>query len=256
MTRVLRLTGLHMWREVLNWSGAWWFAVTLVAGETIGPLIGLFVWSEVVPGDPRIGGYYLALLAVGLMCASYENHTFSERIYDGTITHDLLKPQPVVIGPIGANLAIRIWLLMIGVPLLVLIALTLDVSYAVSDVVVALPAALIAGVLRFFFIWLLALAAFWTERVHAVVGFGHVLIFLLGGSAAPVVFLPEPVRSVAEALPFRAMLGFPAELATGSLSAGQAWYGYAWQLGWTCVFGVLAMVVWRVGVRRFTAVGG
>jgi ABC-type uncharacterized transport system permease subunit len=256
VTRVLRLTGLHVWREILNWSGGWWFAVTLVAGETIAPLIGLFVWSEVLPGDPRIASYYIALLGVGLMTASYENHTFSGRIYDGYVSHDLLKPQPVVIGPIGVNLAIRVWLVMIGLPVLMLTALTLDGSFAVLDVAVALPAAVFAALLRFLFTWSLALAAFWTERVHAVVGFGQVLIFLLGGSAAPVVFLPEPVRSIAEALPFRAMLGFPAELATGSLSWAQGVQGYAWQVGWIVVFGVLAMLVWRAGVRRFTAVGG
>ncbi|MGH3488795.1 MAG: ABC transporter permease [Actinopolymorphaceae bacterium] len=256
MKRLAMLGILHVWREVLSWSGAWWFAATLVANETIGPLIGVFVWSEVFPQDPRVATYYVALLAVQLMTASYEPHTFSERIYEGTISHDLLKPQPILIAPLGTNVAIRTWLVMIGLPLLILASFALDVSYTWIDLAVALPAVLMASLLRFFFSWLLALAAFWTERVHAVSSFGWVMIFLLGGSAAPVVFLPEPIRSVAEALPFRAMLGFPAELATGTLTLAQGIQGYAWQLGWTAVFGLLVLWVWNAGVRRFTAVGG
>ena len=256
MTRVLHLAVLEIWRQILTWSGSWWFALTLAAGSAIGPLIGLFVWSEVFPDDPRVAAYYVALLAVQLMTASYENHTFSESIYSGTVTHEFLKPRPVAIGPIGENLAIRVWLVLIGLPLVLLTAIAMRISYDWIQLVAAVPAALGAAVLRFLFTWLLALAAFWTERVHALVGFGSVLVVLLGGSAAPVVFLPEPVRSVAEALPFRAMLGFPAELATGSVSLTQAVQGYAWQVGWIGVFGVLTLVVWRSGVRRFTAVGG
>ncbi len=255
MRRLVLLTALHVWREVLSWTGAWWFAATLVVNEMIGPLVGLFVWSEVFPGDPRVASYYVALLAVQLMTASYEPHTFSENIYQGTVSHDLLKPQPITITLLGTNLAIRAWLVLIGLPVLLATILVLDVSYSWTDVVVALPAVVVAGLLRFLFTWTLALAAFWTERVHAVAGFGTVMIVLLGGSAAPVVFLPEPVRSVAEVLPFRAMLGFPAELATGTLSVGQALQGYAWQLGWTSVFGLFALLVWNAGVRRFTAVG-
>lgn len=256
MTRVLQLTVLSVWREILSWTGAWWFAATLVGNEAIGPLIGLFVWSEVFPGDPRVAAYYVALLAVQMLTASYENHTFSERIYDGTISHELLAPKAVVIGPIGANIAIRAWLLLIGLPVLLVTVVAMDVSYDWTHLLVAVPALVLAGILRFLFTWTLALAAFWTQRVHAVVGFGSMLIFLLGGSAAPVVFLPEQIRPYAEALPFRAMLGFPGELATGSVSTLGAVQGFAWQLGWTGVFAVLALVVWRMGVHRYTAVGG
>ena len=64
-----------------------------------------------------------------MMTASYENHTFSETVYAGTVSHELLKPQPVVIGPIGENLAIRIWLTLIGMPVVVLAGFALGASF-------------------------------------------------------------------------------------------------------------------------------
>jgi ABC-2 type transport system permease protein len=253
--RILRLMAARTRRQFLDWSGGWWFTLTLVANETLGPLVGLFVWSTVFPDDPRVVSYFIALIAVQLMTASYENHTFSESVYQGTVSHELLKPQPVVIGPIGENLAIRVWMTIFGLPLAALAGYALGASYRWADLALALPALLCAAVLRFLFTWTLALAAFWTERVHAVVTFGWVLIFLLGGGAAPVDVLPEPWRTIAVTLPFHAMLGLPADLATGAVDGTGAVAAIGRAVVWILVLGALATAVWRAGVRRYTVIG-
>jgi ABC-2 type transport system permease protein len=253
--RLVRLTLWTAKRTYLDWAGTSWFALTLMSGQVVAPLIGLFVWSSVFPKDPGITAYYIALMVVQLMSASYENHTFSESVYDGNVSHELLQPKPVVLGPLGSNLAVRLSLCLLGFPLVFVTALLLHVSYAASAVLLAIPAVAMAMLLRFLFTWTLAMTAFWTERVHAVTSFGGVLIFLLGGSAAPVMFLPEPFGSIAAALPFRAMLGFPAELATRNVSGTDVLLGFGYQLGWAAVLSVIAVALWRAGVRRYTAVG-
>jgi ABC-2 type transport system permease protein len=255
VTRVLRLTVLRVRRQFLDWSGGWWFTLTLVANEALGPLVGLFVWSTVFPDDPRVVSYFIALIAVQMMTASYENHTFSETVYQGTVSHELLKPQPVIIGPIGENLAIRIWMTLLGLPLAVLAGFGLGSSYHWQHLLLAVPALAGAAVLRFLFTWILALTAFWTERVHAVVTFGGVLTYLLGGSAAPISLLPEPWRTIAATLPFHTMLGLPADIATGAIHGATAAAALGRGLTWIVAFGVLAVVVWRSGVRRYTVTG-
>lgn len=255
MTRVVRLTALRVRRQFLDWSGGWWFTLTLVANEALGPLAGLFVWSTVFPNDPRVVSYFVALIAVRIMTASYENHTFSETVYQGTVSHELLKPQPVVIGPIGENLAIRIWMALFGLPLAVLAGVALAASYQWQHLLLAVPALAAAAVLRFLFTWTLALTAFWTERVHAVVGFGSILTFLLGGGAAPISLLPEPWHTIAATLPFHAMLGLPADIATGSVHGAAAAAALGRGLGWILALAALAIIVWRYAVRRYTVVG-
>jgi ABC-2 type transport system permease protein len=252
---MLRLTVLRVRRQFLDWSSGWWFLLTLVANETLGPLVGLFVWSTVFPGDPRVVSYFIALTAVQMMTASYENHTFSETVYSGTVSHELLKPQPVVIGPIGENLAIRVWLTLFGMPVVVVAGFALGATFQARHLLLAVPALLCAAVLRFLFTWTLALAAFWTERVHAVVTFGWLLTFLLGGAAAPVSLLPDPWRAVAVTLPFHAMLGLPADIATGTVGGADAAFALARAAAWILAFGALAAVVWRAGVRRYTVIG-
>lgn len=255
MTRTLLLLRLGVWRQILGWSGAWWFLVSLTVGQAVTPVLGLFVWRQVPGLGTDVSSYYLAAICVTLLTASFENHTFAQAIYSGDVGATLLRPQPAVLDPLSENLAIRLWMIMLGSPLILLIAVTMNVRYEPLALLSALPALALAAALRFVFVWTLAMAAFWTERVHAVVAFGAVLIFLLGGSAAPVAVLPEPLKSIVQILPFRSMLGFPAELATGSLSVAEAGAGFAIAVGWLVVLGGCAVGSWRLGVRRYSMVG-
>jgi ABC-2 type transport system permease protein len=250
--RTFVLLGFRVRQEVLEWSGAWWFLATLVVQAVTGPLIGLFVWSAVYPDDPTIGRYYVAIILVTLMTESFEQHTFSERIYDGTISHELLRPQPVVIGVLGANLAIRAWLTFLGAPVVLLTGLSLGTGFHWRSVLLSLPFVVLAAALVFLLTFLLSMTAFWTQRVHSIVGFGHSLLFLFGGTAAPVALLPDGWRQIAEASPFYAMSGLPAELAAYGGSVGRA---LVLQLSWLVVLLVAVRLVWRAGVRRYTAVG-
>lgn len=254
--RRLRLLSVYVRRYFLQWLAWRSFAFTLVANQAVAPLVGLAVWSTALPDQPQITAYYLALLLVRLLTVSYENHTFSGRIYDGTLAGDLLRPHPVVVEPLAENLAIRIWHLVIGAPALVVVALIAGVTVETRHLLWALPAIALAAVVRFLFTYTLALSAFWTERAHGVVGFGGTLVFLLGGDAAPLHLMPGAVRPWVEALPFRAMNAFPAEVAAGLVDPGDLLAGYTWQLTWIAVFLALAAWVWRVGLRRYTAVGG
>jgi ABC-2 type transport system permease protein len=256
MRRVLRLLLISAQREILQWLAWRAFLLTLLMNQMVGPLIGLAVWSVALPRNTQIVTYYVALLAVQLMTVSYENHTFSNTIYDGTFSQALLKPQPAVLGPLGTNIAIRLWHLLFGLPLLLLVGMVERTTWDVRLIVLALPALLFAAILRFLFTYVLALSAFWTEQAHGIVGLSETLIFLLGGSAAPIVLLPLGLRAFGEALPFRALLGFPAEIMSANLDGTQILMGYGWQVLWISLFWLLVVFVWRAGIRRYTAIGG
>ncbi len=256
MRRILRLLMIHAWREFLQWMAWRAFLITLVINQAITPLIGLAVWSAALPGSSQITTYYVALLTVQLMTVSYEHHTFSNGIYAGALNHDLLRPTPIMMGPLGTNIAMRIWHLLIGLPLIGLIGIAMQIGFSWRAILLAIPALVLAATLRFLFTYLLALSALWTEQAHSIVGFGETLIFLLGGSAAPVTLFPEGVRLIGEALPFWGMLGFPAAIASGSLANQQMLIGYGWQVCWLVVLILTVTYVWRMGLRRYTAVGG
>lgn len=238
---------------VLGWRA---FMVTLVAQAVVPPLLGLAVWTRALPEREDVAVYFTVLLFVRLLTVSYEAQTFLNAIYDGSLTDALLLPRPVVLEQFGTNLAWRAWHVLLALPLMVAVALLTSVRGSWGDVALALPAVLVAAALRFLFTLTLVLAAFWTQRAQAVAAAGAQLVFLLGGEAAPIPLLPEAYRSWVAALPFRAMIGFPAEVAAGLVRGPELLAGYAWQLGWLGAFALAATHVWRRGVRRYTAVGG
>ena len=82
------------------------------------------------------------------------------------------------------------------------------------------------------------------------------LVFLLAGQVAPTALLPGAMRTVATVLPFRYMVGFPVEVLTGQLDRVTLLTGFALQVGWLIVALALFTIMWRNGLRRYTAVGG
>jgi ABC-2 type transport system permease protein len=255
MARHVRLMLLRVHRQFIQWSGAWWSTAMLVIREAITPLLGLFVWMRIMPGDPRVVSYFIALMAIQMMTVSYENHTFSETVYDGTLSHELLKPQPVLSGLIGENIAIRLWMTLVGLPSIGLVVIAFDFHVDWNESWTTAPTVGFAAVLRFLWTYVLALTAFWTQRVHAIVVFGGTMVSLLGGGAVPISLLPTTLQTIVRWLPFYSMLGLPAEISSGMVQNAAIGNAIAFQVGWVAFLAGISLVVWRAGIRRYTAVG-
>jgi viologen exporter family transport system permease protein len=114
---------------------------------------------------------------------------------------------------------------------------------------------ILAFLLRFLVDWTLAQAAFWTTRVGAINQVYFVLMLFLSGQIAPLSLFPRPVQILADILPFRWMIGFPVELLLGRLTPVQFLTGVGVQAAWIALALALLRVVWRAGIRIYSAVG-
>lgn len=256
MSRILRLLVANARMRLLQWMGWRGMLLWLTVNQLVTPLLGLAVWSAALPGQAAVSDYYMALLVVQMLTVSYEYHTFANGIYDGGLAGGLLRPQPVILNPLAENVALRVWHLVVASPLIVVTALLVHVRLEYGWALLAVPSLLLAGALRFLLTYLLAMAAFWTQRAAGVVAVGETLIFLAGGGAAPIALYPPSFRTLIEALPFPAMLGVPAEIAAGAMDSGQVITAYLLQMGWIVILVACVALAWRAGVARYTAVGG
>jgi ABC-2 type transport system permease protein len=118
-----------------------------------------------------------------------------------------------------------------------------------------IPALILAFLVRFLLEWTLALAAFWTTRVNAINQVYFILMLFLAGQIAPLTLFPQWIQILADILPFRWMLGFPVELVLGRLTQFQALEGLVAQVIWVILSLVLVRLVWRAGLRVYSAVG-
>jgi ABC-2 type transport system permease protein len=80
-------------------------------------------------------------------------------------------------------------------------------------------------------------------------------VLFLSGQIAPLSLFPWPIQALATLLPFRWLIGFPVELLLGRLTPVEALTGLGAQVVWLVISLALVRVVWRAGVRIYSAVG-
>jgi ABC-2 type transport system permease protein len=235
-------------------------------GQVLEPLVYLIVWSVVSrESGGSIGGYttgefaayFVLLMLVNQATYTWIMYEFEYRVREGVLSAALLRPVHPIHSDIADNLSSKL----ITLPIMLLVAGALGLAFHASLALHAwtaalfLPVLLLAFLIRFILEWTLALSAFWTTRVSALNQTYFVLMLFLSGQLAPLSLLPHPLQIVAQALPFRWMLGFPVELALGRLSFAQALTGIAVQLAWLAGAIILVRIVWRAGSKVYSAVG-
>jgi ABC-2 type transport system permease protein len=230
------------------------------------PLVYLVVWTAVSAAKGgSVGGYdaqgfaayFIVLMLVNHVTYTWIMWEYEYRVRHGSLSFALLRP----VHPIHADLADNLSSKIITLPLILAAAAVLSVIFRPSlhtplwAAAAFVPAVLLAFAVRFLMEWTLALAAFWTTRVSALNRVYFVALLFLSGQMAPLSLLPAPIRLAATILPFRWTTSFPVELLLGKLSWQDALAGLGAQAAWILICAVLLRVVWRAGVRVFTAVG-
>jgi ABC-2 type transport system permease protein len=228
-------------------------------------LIYLFVWSTAA-GEGEVAGltrgelvaYYVVLILVNQFTFSTNNWTVGDAIRYGRLNLLLLRPMSPVYDALASEVAVKVVFMTFAVPLAVILALVLrpELHVTARNGLAFVPALALAWALRFFWGYWLALLSFWATRADALLSLQESLIFLIGGQVAPVALLPDLMQKAAVVLPFRYMVAFPVEVLTGQLSRAELWTGFAFQAGWLFVALGLFLVVWRAGLKRYSAVGG
>jgi ABC-2 type transport system permease protein len=241
------------------------FFFILAFGWMIPPLIYLLVWSTAAGAQP-IGGltrgafvaYYLVLILVNQITYSQTNWTVGDLIRYGQMNRLLVRPLSPFFDALASEMAGKVVYLTFDIPIVLILALILkpELQPTWLEVLAFLPALLLAWALRFLWGYWLALLAFWATRADALLAVQDSLIFLLAGQVAPVMLLPGALQIAARILPFWYMVGFPVAVLTGQVDAAGMAQGFVIQAGWLLAALSLTAIVWRLGLRRYAAVGG
>ncbi len=237
-----------------------------MVGMVIEPVIYLVVWSTVAEASGgEVGGYtpgafaayFIVWTLVRNMNIVFTPYGWEFRIREGQLSGMLLRP----VHPIHYDLAYfagwKVVVFLLWVPLAAVLTLlfrpTLDPGLA--QVATFLVAIWGAYVIRTALLFLLGMITLWTTRVAAIFELYFTLELLLSGRLVPMALMPDWVLRISDVLPFRSTFGFPIEALVADLSGPELVRGLVTQAVWIVVSSVLAWLVWRRAIRRYTAVG-
>jgi ABC-2 type transport system permease protein len=247
----------------------WNFLLRTVFG--IVPLLGmLFIWRAVFDASGRpIAGYdYSSMLFYFMVTVFLDNlitptedeWQIAAEIRDGRISAYLTKPMNYLGYRITAYLSYR--LLYIAVVLLPIIGLAIIFREHIQIPkewstwpLLALSTCMAAGI-QFFIAYSTAMLSFWILEISTIVFILYSFEYFLSGHVFPLDILPGWIQGFLHWAPFAYEMFFPVQIAMERVRGAALWEGLAIQAGWLIVFWLIAIFMWKRGLRRYQAFGG
>jgi len=243
--------------------------IALWALSGVLPFIMLGVWSGAAAGAGNGGAavaggldavalarYFLAAFVVRQFTIVWVMFVFEEDALQGRLSPWLLQPLAPVWRYVSAHLAEQATRGPFVVVIVAIFFLLHPAAFrlpAPGPFLLGLLAIPLVFAVRFLLQHAITMLCFWSERASALERLQMIPYLFLSGLVAPLEAFPEPVRAFAMATPYPAMIHFPAQLLAGGevdLAAG-----FRSLLGWGALLLPLNLLLWRAGLRRYSAMG-
>lgn len=234
--------------------------------STTMPLINMALWTAVAREAPvgRFGqegfvGYFLATFAVRQLTGAWAAWQMNFELRQGTLSMRLLRPVSPLWAYAAENIAAMPLRFLVAVPV-TLLSVALVGPEAVPREWWGWPllfVSLLGGwLITFLANVVIGTAALFMEQSQKLMDVWLVLFFVFSGYMYPVELFPTALQTAANWLPFRYQIGLPVEVMTGAHDLPTTLGLIARQWVWVVLTGLLAVVLWRRGLKRFSAVGG
>jgi ABC-2 type transport system permease protein len=241
----------------------------MIAGMLTNAFFGAvrsFVYIALYAGGGAVAGYTLedvigytwitqSLISIGAGWLAWD---IGRSIYSGDVVTDLSRPWSFygywlsrTIGEYAYNLLVRGSLTyLLGVLLFDAPVPTLAAALAF------VPAICLAMLISFAFSFIVNMSAFWLIDNTGAMMIANVLLSFLSGFMIPIAFFPPWLALIAQALPFQAISGLPAQVFLGQISGFDVLPTLALQTFWAVALVTVGLFVQRTAMNKLTVQGG
>jgi ABC-2 type transport system permease protein len=228
------------------------------------PIIMLFVWMSAA-GTGEIAGYdaagfaryFMLAFLTGQLVQVWVIWSLDEEVRLGRMSIQLVRPLDPFWTHVAHNVTAN------GMRLPLVLAVT-GIGLALGGGLAGLPwervplfSLALAGawMIVFNLNYALGLLSLWTDRAIALESWYYVVASVLAGKLFPLDLLPQGLRQAVDFTPFPYIVNLPIEIMTARASLGEAVAGIGIQLLWAALFVGAHRLLWRLGLRRYGAVG-
>ena len=243
-------------------------AVIWLMTDTVPAILMPLIWLNSYNGRSEINGftpsamvvYYMVVLFLTCVVESHIMWDINTDVKQGKFNVYLTRPYSYMAYAYASNLSWRLMRTIMFIPLFgVVLALFhkwVTWNPRLYDFGWHFWLAVALGhIVSFGITYAMGLLSLYLVEARSVYNFYYLPLVIFSGQIAPLSFFPKGVAEFARGLPFGYTLSLPAQIFIGRVHGNDLWFGYAGQLFWIAVSFSLAAILWRGGLKRYTAFG-
>ena len=232
-------------------------------------LLSMFYLWNVLLRNPRFAhslgwdwsqmkAYLLIGFVTGILVSTVTDWTMAARVRTGDVALDLTRPIDYQKARFSETVGVALFELgtAVSVGAVTVVAfggmqaptLQAGLLFAISLLLV-IP-------LKFGIVYMSGLVCFWTTNYLGVVWSRQAIVNIMSGALVPIVLFPGWLQTLANVLPFQAIVWTPGRIYLGTLQGSEALQGLAVQAAWGVGLWFLARLMWKVAVRKLVIQGG
>ena len=201
--------------------------------------------------------YSAVALLMSLILEVDGTRMIREKIREGTIATDLMKPISLPLYFFSDGFGQTVFHALLVVPALFLALLLVRIDVPAPPVLAAFALSFALGYcVNFLLNFLMNSIAFWTLETFAIQMMVRWISDLLSGQIVPLIFFPGFLQTVVLSLPFAAIYSTPLLIYVGTIEPQHYASALALQVVWLVVFGAASAGMWRAARQRVVVQGG
>ncbi len=232
--------------------------------------IQTFLWTAIYQnsGEPVVYGYtyrqmiaytFLAGLITRIVRTGFE-YDIMDDVKNGKFSKFLVQPLGYfpyrLCSYYGQKLPNLTIILAILVVVLILLNAFWGVALGLGQILAFLLTLALAVTLNFLIFYCVSSISFWIVEVGFLFEGIRIITVLLSGGIFPLEVFGERFVQVMNLLPFKYTVNYPINVLNGKITSTQMLEGVLIQCLWIMICVVVANLLWKVGSRRYVAVGG
>ena len=196
-----------------------------------------------------------------LFSVVFTDSEIESSVESGSIAYELVRPTDLYGRWFSRACAGRVAFTVFRLPLLAVVFL-LPEPYGLSlppdmfQLIMFVPSVILALGVTVSFAMLMYTTMFYTVSLGGITVLTIAATAFLTGAVVPFPFLPPPVQTLPETLPFAAMQNMPLRIYSGNIAGIDAIRGVVFQIFWLVILIVIGKFLMRRGLKKVIVQGG
>jgi ABC-2 type transport system permease protein len=214
-----------------------------------------FEWSY-----QALNTYYIFLIiAISMLTSHIEEDIGDFDIKGGDLSKYLIKPYPYHWLKFFEETPYRVLQGSYGIILFFVLFFFFGDFIALNlqsvSVLLGISAAVLAYLISFNLSLVIGYSSFWLTENRLISELFFIVKIIFAGQIVPLIMLPGILKTIAYFLPFASMIYFPIVIFLGHVNLQESLRLIAIQLAWLLILMIISKLMWKNGIKKFSAVG-